>query len=350
MTKQTSHTSSRTRTVLLVTVAVTNILSFVVGVAAAGHIAINRSSTPIAVATPSPAKSTAAARATKRAAASAKPTVAHALAAAATASARAGQTVQPAPMPIAGKGMWIYEFDKVARGNVRRLVRDAKVRGLTHIYVRAGSSVAGLSGFRDIAKILPVAHAAGLKVIAWYFPYLRAPAADARAMRWVANHQVNGHRVDGLAADVETSSEGVTLTRYRARLFARILRAETPGKFLVLVPPRANPYTRSFYPFDALVPYFDAIAPMIYWGRQAPDKLVAQSLNYFRRFGKPVAPIGQAYDMGPEGGPKGHPRGNALVRFMNESETRGAVGVSFWSWQHTPTPLWRAIYGYAWRQ
>jgi hypothetical protein len=333
MTKQT-HAKSHTRAVLLAAVACTNILSFVVGVSAAGHIAIERSTAPIAAAS---AKTVPAAKQAARP-----------LAAAAVAGAQAGGHIVKRPMPIEGMGMWIYQFDKAQRGDPRRIVRAAVQRGITHIYVRLGSSKVGVAGWRNIKKILPVAHAAGLKVIAWDFPYLYSPTLDARRAAFVMAHTVNGHRVDGFAADVETRSEGTKLTRSRARRYARQLRANLPTHFIVLVPPRPSRYIRSFYPYDVLVPYFDAVAPMVYWGRHSPDGTVAEAIRYLRRFGKPVAPIGQAYDMGPEGGPKGHPKGRALVRFMNEARVRGAVGVSFWSWQHTSRGLWHTIDTYRW--
>ncbi len=354
MTKQTSHARSRTRAVLLATVAVTNIVSFVVGVSAAGHISITRGSRPVAVDSPSPTKSARATITHRKKAAKTAPRpalhAAHPLAAAATAGVRAGQTVAPAAasMPIDGLGMWIYEFDKVAGGDPRRIVRAAVRRGISHIYVRLGSSKVGVAGWRDIKKILPVAHAAGLKVIAWDFPYLFNTTLDARRAAFAMAHTVRGHRLDGFAADVETRSEGTKLTRAGARRYARQLRANLRGYFTILVPPRPSQYVRSFYPYDALVPYFDAVAPMVYWGRNSPVSTVAEAISYLRRFGKPVAPIGQAFDMGPEGGPKGAPKGRALVHFMNEARRRGAVGVSFWSWQHTPRGLWHTIDTYRW--
>ncbi|MFY9587171.1 MAG: hypothetical protein WAT66_06930, partial [Actinomycetota bacterium] len=275
---------------------------------------------------------------------------ANTLGAAATASVHAGQTVRPAPapLPIEGLGMWIYEFDKAAGGDPRKIVRAAMRRGITHIYVRLGSSKVGINGWKNIKKILPVAHAAGLKVIAWDFPYLFNTTQDARRGAFVMSHTVGGHRVDGFAADVETRSEGTMLTRSRALRYARQLRANLKEYFTILVPPRPNAYVLSFYPFGALVPSFDAVAPMVYWGGHSPVSTVGEAIRYLRRFGKPIAPIGQSFDMGPEGGPKGHPKGRALVRFMDAARRSGAVGVSFWSWQHTPRGLWHTIDTYRW--
>lgn len=339
--------STTTRWIILV-LGVTNIFSFALGVALAGvgtqrdadlstrleraAAAVRTTQAPRAVG--SPAKAASGVKKVEPAAARQED------------RARVAATLKG--MPIKGKGMWIYQFNKIARGDPKRIVRAAVDRGLSHIYVRAGSSKAGLHGLRDIARILPVAHAAGLKVIAWDFPYLHNPGADVRRARVVLNLSVQGHSIDGFAADIETPAEGTRLTRARASKYAQWLRVGSPDKFLILVPPRPNKYTTSFYPYDLLVPRFDAVAPMVYWGRQRAADATDWALRYLNRFGKPVAPIGQAFDMGPEGGPKGHPKGRALVAFMNHAKTYGAVGVSFWSWQHTPRGLWHTIDTYDW--
>ena len=344
MKKKTTGASSRTLTAVL---SVTNLLSFVLGVSVAGGFAVTRVGAPGAT-----SRATASAARAKAANATSKNPVSRAEAAAA-ASASAlfgGDASEPVAMPIAGKGMWIWQFDKIAGGSPRRIVNYAVSHGLSHLYVRSGSSNVGLKGWNDVARILPVAHKRGLKVIAWDFPYLRDPAVDIRRAAWVMSRTVNGgHSVDGFAADVETRSEGTVLTRGRAQRYSRGLRAAAHGKFLVLVPPRPNPYTVSFYPYDVTVPYFDAVAPMVYWGRRSPVDTTRWAIDYLGRFRKPVAPIGQSFDMGPEGGPKGPPGGKAVINFMQESQSRGAVGVSFWSWQHTPARLWHTISTYRWK-
>jgi hypothetical protein len=324
MKKQPTRASSRALTAVL---SVTNLLSFVLGISVAGGFAANRM-----------AASSTTERARSKGTADA------------SASALYGSNApEHVALPIAGKGMWIWQFDKIAHGDPALIVKAALANGLTHIYVRSGSSNVGLKGWSDVAKILPIAHAHGLKVIAWDFPYLRDPGVDVRRARWVLSRTVHGHSVDGFAADVETRSEGTVLTRTRARNYARWLRTNSLGKFLVLVPPRPNPYTVSFYPYDVLVPSFDAVAPMVYWGSRSPVGTARWAIDYLKRFRKPIAPIGQSFDMGPEGGPKGAPKGSALVQFMNEAQSRGAVGVSFWSWQHTPRGLWHTIGTYPWK-
>ena len=252
-------------------------------------------------------------------------------------------------LPISGKGMWIWQFDKAGRGDPGTIVRTATSLGLSHIFVWLGSSRSGAAGYKDLRRILPVAHAAGLKVIAWDFPYLDNVDADLRRATLVLKGPIVGReRIDGFAADVETASEGTHLTRQGARAYAAGLRRYSYGTYLILVPPRPNSYTLAFYPYNVLIPQFDAVAPMVYWGRESAVQATARALAYLGRFGKPVAPIGQAFDMGPEGGPKGAPSDLTVERFMQASESHSAVGVSFWSWQHTPMRLWYTIHSFPW--
>ncbi len=88
---------------------------------------------------------------------------------------------------------------------------------------------------------------------------------------------------------------------------------------------------------------FDAIAPMIYWLNRQPDTDVVGAMDELAKFGKPVFPVGQAYDGRAEGGRAGVPPPEELQRFMRTSLEKGATGVSFWSWQAANGTAWAAI-------
>jgi hypothetical protein len=326
-------------------IAATNIFSFAFGSTLAGDRRPNVDVVAASSGAPTPILSpTGAARP------SAKPNAAKVVAAPDLHAADVAAIANAAPsptIPVAGKGMWIYEFDLIMGGNVKKIVDVSKAYGLTHLYVRAGTTRSGLDTWPDVLKILPVAHAAGLKVIPWYFPYLRNPAADARRTIAMVRTVINGHRVDGFAADIETRAEGTKLSTKAVKQYIDTVRKGAPEAFMILVPPRPNSHTVRFYPYH-LVPRFNAVAPMVYWGGVDPAKATADAVSYLKRYNRPVAPIGQVYDMGPEGGPKGRPKPPALRRFMTEARTRGSVGFSFWSWQHSAIPQWVAIRAFAW--
>jgi hypothetical protein len=82
---------------------------------------------------------------------------------------------------------------------------------------------------------------------------------------------------------------------------------------------------------------------MVYWLNRQPDSDVGGAVRYLERFGKPVIPVGQAYDGGPEGGRPGGPTPDEITRFINAAARTKAQGVSFWSWQHASASTWQAI-------
>ena len=65
---------------------------------------------------------------------------------------------------------------------------------------------------------------------------------------------------------------------------------------------------------------------MVYWMNRDPATDVANAIAYLSQFGKPVFPIGQAYDGGPEGGPPGVPGREAIIRFMQYADGAGGDG------------------------
>src|SRR5262249_34823536 len=85
------------------------------------------------------------------------------------------------------------------------------------------------------------------------------------------------------------------------------------------------------------------IAPMVYWLRGDPSQDMAGALRDLAGYGKPVLPVGQAYDGRYEGGRRGVPSREELIRFMQAGDKLGAAGVSGWAWQHADQEAWDAI-------
>lgn len=228
-------------------------------------------------------------------------------------------------------------------GEPARVVRRAVDAGLTHLYLRVGSSKMGFYGASELDALLPVAHAAGLAVVGWDFVYLVDPAADAaRSFAAVTYTTPDGHRMDAFSADIETADEGVNLTAAGAADYGKRLRALVgPGYPLIATVPRPSPKRR--FPFAEATDAFDAIAPMVYWMNRDPAADARRAISDLAQFGKPVMPIGQAYDGTSEGGPAGDPPGEAITAFLSASMDSGAVAASFWVWHHATAEQWDAI-------
>jgi hypothetical protein len=196
----------------------------------------------------------------------------------------------------------------------------------------------------DLNRLLPVAHAAGLKVVGWDFPYLIDVAGDIhRAVDEINFVAPGGHRIDAFAADIETGAEGTNLTARGASDYGREIRAAAGPRFpLIVAVPRPNP--KRWYPYAEATASFDAIAPMVYWVNRDPGADVAGALQALAPFGKPVLPVGQAYDPGIDGSHSwGPPSAADINRFMQTAADLGVASYSFWAWDTASAEQWAAI-------
>jgi hypothetical protein len=239
--------------------------------------------------------------------------------------------------------MWLYQLSMAEGGDAAKVAGKAKAAGLTHLYLRLGSSKDGFYDQAELDKLLPAAHAAGLKVVGWDFVYLTDPAADAaRAKAEIDYTTPTGHRIDAFSADIETASEGVSLTGDAAAAYGAKLRALVgPGYPLIATVPRPSP-VRAF-PFAQATASFDAIAPMVYWQNRDPATDVAGAIAALAPLGKPILPVGQAYNGGSEGGPDRDPPPAQINAFLTTAMAKGAVAVSFWVWHTATSDQWSTI-------
>jgi hypothetical protein len=248
-------------------------------------------------------------------------------------------------LPV-GKGMWIWMEERADGGDPEAIVARARATGLTHLYVRTGTLKGGFIGGPFLDRLLPVAHRHGIRVYGWDFPYLDHPGDDVnRALAAIRYTTPDGHRIDGFSSDIESTSEGVNNDPEFVRAYSTWLRANVGPDYplIATVPnPTAARLARGF-PYNEIIPSFDAVAPMVYWMNRDPGADVANAVAFFAQWGKPVFPIGQAYDGAPEGGPPGVPNRDAIIRFLQHAEAAGGTGVSFWSWQHATQEVWDAV-------
>jgi hypothetical protein len=251
---------------------------------------------------------------------------------------------------LRGKGMWTYQWERTEAGSAAAVVRRARAAGLTQIWVRTGSSRSGFYAAPELRALLPLAHAAGIAVVAWDFPYLYDPVADAgRAAETLAFTAPGGHRIDAFSPDIESGSEGTQGTVRRLSVYLGLVQRAVGSRPLVSTVPHANSHWWRIYDYRTQVPYVDAFAVMAYWGCTEPGAEVQQSVRRLAPLGRPLHLIGQSYDMGPYGGRRGDPRGREVWRFADVSRRSGVIGVSLYVWQYATDEQFRALGAYPWR-
>src|SRR5207248_1098944 len=121
---------------------------------------------------------------------------------------------RPIAAPVSGKGVWAT-YDLLDRASPEAIVETMRANGLTHIYLQVGRSNLGFYGGPGLDRLLPVAHAGGVAVVAWVYPFLRDTTADVNLTVQAARYTTpGGHRPDALAADVEENTSLDEVTAY----------------------------------------------------------------------------------------------------------------------------------------
>jgi hypothetical protein len=244
-----------------------------------------------------------------------------------------------------GTGIWIYEWKKSNHGNAGSVVARARSAGLTHLFVRTGSTHDHYTGGRLLKQLLPATAHTNVKVVAWDFPALKNPAKDAWRLAYAAYADYRNPNVPHVAAvapDIETTAEGTHTSAKRVTIYLTTLRRLLPRNVAILttVPwPSSSRVGR--YPYKAVAARSDALLPMAYWYDNSPTEVTATAISFLRRYHRPVQPVGQGYDgkLDVPSIPHNNLR-KQMPKFFITARRLGASAVSVWSWQAAPPVVW----------
>jgi uncharacterized lipoprotein YddW (UPF0748 family) len=245
--------------------------------------------------------------------------------------------------------MWIWQWDSTDGGNADAVVQQAVSAGLHQLWVRVGDSQNGFYGAQELDALVPVAHAHGIAVIAWGFPYLWDPVGDAQWTTQILSWRAaDGEQVDGYSADLEESTEGVMMDAQRAAVYLELVRQAAGSRLVVAtVYPPSDANWDGSYPYQAMAPYVDAFAPMVYWECVDPGSDATQDIARLQTL-RPVHVIGEAFNFAGTGGRSVSPSGAEISEFLGASQHAGALGASFWVWQEATPDEWTALTGFSW--
>jgi uncharacterized protein (TIGR02246 family) len=246
-------------------------------------------------------------------------------------------------MTLAGKGIYVWQLNRIAQGHVPTMVSKARDAGLTHVLIKVADGATAYNG-----ELLPSAieafHGAGIQVWGWAWIWLRAPEDEAT----VAADLVTTLGMDGFVVNAEHPAKGRV---GESELYMQVLR-DRVGALPIGLSSYRYPQLHSTLPWEAFLSRCDWNLPQMYWIDESPGDCLKRSLAQHMALpaARPVIPTGAAY---------GETYGNLyfraepaeIVAFLDAVRAAGLAGASFWSWDWTELygpDLWQAIAGYEW--
>jgi hypothetical protein len=236
----------------------------------------------------------------------------------------------PTPQGTAfdGNGMWIWELSRSSGGNLDILTARARAAGVTTLFVKSSDGTTPWSQFnRGLVQGL---HARGIRVCGWGYVYGRRPGSEARAA--LAAIRAGA---DCFVIDAESEYEGKYVS---AGTYMRKLRANAGPDYPIGLAGFPYVHYHPAFPYSVFLGPDGAQfnLPQMYWRAigTSVDSVFTTTYAYNTPYGRPVYPLGQTY---------GGVSSAQILRFRQFAQAYGAPGVSWWSWQATPSARWSAL-------
>ena len=269
------------------------------------------------------------------------------------ASGGAAESSRPSAA-YAGLGTWldIYatSFWTHPRSEVAAMHRD----GVRTLYLQTGNYEQSVDLVRPhaLGQFIDAAHAAGMRVVAWYLPSFLYPAQDARrALAAIRYRSAHGERFDSFALDIEASLvRSVPLRTKRLLQLSARLRSAVGHRYALgaIIPSpvgiRRHPTYWPRFPYRSLARFYNVFLPMAYAtnrhirGISATRAYNVADVAIIRsRTGKPHVPIhligGLANAMGVR----------EIAGFMGAVGDCGPLGYSLYAFSVTRQTAWKAL-------
>jgi hypothetical protein len=264
-----------------------------------------------------------------------------------------GAASTPTRGPFAGLGTWVDIYSAEWADPEAAVAAMARHHVRT-LYLETGnySHRAGVFRPSDAGRFIDAAHAAGVRVVAWYLPSFAHVARDARkALAAIRFRSANGERFDGFALDVEATTVRPLALRDRrlVSLSSRIRYAVGRTYPLGAITPSPVGMSPSYWPdipYRTLTHYYKAFLPMAYStlrgirGRAATRVFMASTVSEIR------AASGRAnFPIHLIGGLSGSMGAKATAGFLQAVSKTNASGYSLYAFGQTTPAAWRALAG-----
>jgi hypothetical protein len=202
-----------------------------------------------------------------------------------------------------------------------------------------------------LARFIDAAHAAGIRVVAWYLPSFASPARDLRrSLAAIRFRTAAGGGFDSFALDIEASVVTPAWVRNTRllRLSAQIRAAVGPRYSLGAIIPsavgiRLHPTYWPGFPYRELARIYDVFVPMAYFTYHATEpaavrEYLSESISVIRaRTGNPAVPI---HLIGGLSEDTGRAQARAFVQAVGDC---APVGYSLYEFPSTSGAAWSLL-------
>jgi hypothetical protein len=254
----------------------------------------------------------------------------------------------------AGLGTWLDIYATPSWAHPEEEVAAMARDGVRTLYLQTGNYEQSVDLVRPgrLGRFINAAHAAGMRVVAWYLPSLLYPAQDTRdALAAIRFRSSKGERFDSFALDIEASLvKSVPLRNKRLLQLSARLRAAVGRRYPLgaIIPSpvgiRRHPKYWPHFPYRSLARTYNVFLPMAYAtdagirGIRATRAYNAADITIIRkRTGKPHVPIhligGLANAMG----------ARETTGFMRAVADCRPLGYSLYAFSVTRQATWKAL-------
>jgi hypothetical protein len=271
------------------------------------------------------------------------------------------------PAPFRGLGTWVDVYDYGPRfqsGGAVPAVTPASVDDMARLGVRTVYLQAAQDDDRSqgtlvdralVAQFLRRAHARDVRVVAWYLPHFADVERDLRYVKALAAFRSGGQRFDGIALDIEWTSDVKDVAARNAALLrlskaARAAVGSLPLGAVVLEPVLLEEVNAQYwpdFPWRRARPFYDAWLPMSYWTNRSSssewkdaERYTAENVRRVRKnLGDPDAAVHVIGGIGDSAG------AGDYLGFVRAARARSAIGWSVYDYVTTSTSAWPTLRG-----
>ncbi len=270
---------------------------------------------------------------------------------------------------VRGKGAWLafsgdpLDDDGFAKLDADGIVATAKAAGLRYVELRLAYGAfdeVTAAAKPTVDRLIDGLDGAGIAVVGWTVPRALDGEDLRRDVAVAAYRTPAGHRITGLAVDLERGEEFMgSGPRGAAALrgYLRALRAAV-GPRVLLAANVEDPFLERLdghsYPYAEIAAAADVLQPMTYWRFLGPrdslltaEQAVTGSLRRLRALAGPGVPLSlgaQTTSLSRRGAPPA----DELRAAVEAGRREGAIGVIFYDWNGTAPEQWQTIADTRW--